>query len=111
MASTGHDLSHKAGELSGQAQMKKEEFVNQASNVAQDASNMTSASADHNNPSYTSQATNFLQQTGEQVKSMAQGAATAVKNTLGMNPDNTNPSSNTTISTANQPSNPTPTKI
>ncbi|KAF5741721.1 late embryogenesis abundant protein 2-like [Tripterygium wilfordii] len=69
MASTGHDLSHKAGELSGQAQ------------------------------------------TGEQVKSMAQGAATAVKNTLGMNPDNTNPSSNTTISTANQPSNPTPTKI
>ncbi|KAI4387058.1 hypothetical protein MLD38_004919 [Melastoma candidum] len=31
------------------------------------------------------QATNFLQQTGEQVKNMAQGAADAVKNTLGMN--------------------------
>ncbi|KAI4381956.1 hypothetical protein MLD38_007971 [Melastoma candidum] len=34
------------------------------------------------------QATNFLQQTGEQVKNMAQGAADAVKSTLGMNAGN-----------------------
>ncbi|XWS19069.1 hypothetical protein CRYUN_Cryun32bG0099400 [Craigia yunnanensis] len=37
------------------------------------------------NFTYTSQATNFLQQTGEQVKHMAEEAADAVKNTLGMN--------------------------
>ncbi|XP_024036697.1 late embryogenesis abundant protein 7 [Citrus clementina] len=53
-----------------------------------------------NDNTYKTQATNLLQQTGEQVKNMAQGAgeqvknmaqgaAHAVKNTLGMNADNT----------------------
>ncbi|OMO54276.1 late embryogenesis abundant protein 1-like protein [Corchorus capsularis] len=65
-------------------------------------------------------------QTGEQVKNMAQGAADAVKNTLGMNTDNTsagsNPPSSTNLNTpssapstttlnapsTNHPSNPSP---
>ncbi|WZZ11087.1 hypothetical protein YC2023_097008 [Brassica napus] len=38
------------------------------------------------NPSQTS--SGFLQQKGEEVKSMAQGASEAVKNKLGMNNDN-----------------------
>jgi hypothetical protein len=42
-------------------------------------------------------------QTGEQVKNMAQGAAEAVKNTLGMNTENT-PTTNT--GSLNHPINP-----
>ncbi|KAG7014122.1 hypothetical protein SDJN02_24295, partial [Cucurbita argyrosperma subsp. argyrosperma] len=62
------DLSFKAGETVGQAQVKKDE-------------------------------------TGEQVKSMAQGAAEAVKNTLGMKTD-----TDTTTSPNNNPTNnPSPT--
>ncbi|GKV35812.1 hypothetical protein SLEP1_g44024 [Rubroshorea leprosula] len=67
------------------------------------------------NASITSQATNFLQQTGEQVKNMAHGAAEAVKSSLGMTADNSaspNPSagssgnkqgSGPTASTGNNP--------
>lgn len=40
-------------------------------------------------------------QTGEQVKNMAQGAAEAVKNTLGMTPEN----ADNDVATANIPSN------
>ncbi|CAK7356582.1 unnamed protein product [Dovyalis caffra] len=43
-------------------------------------------------------------QTGEQVKNMAQGAAEAVKNTLGMNTENSTPTDNT--SSINRPINP-----
>ncbi|KAF9689942.1 hypothetical protein SADUNF_Sadunf01G0144600 [Salix dunnii] len=43
-------------------------------------------------------------QTGEQVKNMAQGAAEAVKNTLGMSTENTTPTENT--SSLNRPINP-----
>ncbi|MBA0691061.1 hypothetical protein Goari_008709 [Gossypium aridum] len=75
-------------ETTGQAQLARDEMLNQGSQ----ASDQTS--------SYTSQATNLLQQasippfiffknfgslTGEQMKNIAQGAADAVKNTLGMN--------------------------
>ncbi|KAI4325266.1 hypothetical protein MLD38_030680 [Melastoma candidum] len=59
------------------------------------------------------QATNFLQQTGEQVKHIAQGAAEAVKSTLGMNAgdhnatsrDSSTRSSNESSFTSNNPSN------
>ncbi|KAJ9692566.1 hypothetical protein PVL29_011558 [Vitis rotundifolia] len=65
------------------------------------------------NASYTQQASNFLQQTGEQVKNMAQGAAEAVKNTLGMNNENADnsvtanlPSNTSNPSNLSNPSNP-----
>ncbi|KAM3747795.1 hypothetical protein ACB098_05G061700 [Castanea mollissima] len=102
------DIGHRAGEITGQAQVKKDEFLDQASDAAHSAQNSSS--------NLTGQATNFLQQTGEQVKHMAQGAAVAVKNTLGLNTDspnstnyrsNTNsPSNPNTASNINSPSNP-----
>ncbi|KAJ4849897.1 hypothetical protein Tsubulata_031571 [Turnera subulata] len=89
---TQQEISSKAGEIVGQAQFKKDEvLLNQESQGS------------NQNESYTTQASNFLQQTGEQVKSMAQGAAEAVKNTLGMNPES---GPNTHISNANPPNNP-----
>ncbi|XP_010535129.1 PREDICTED: late embryogenesis abundant protein 2-like [Tarenaya hassleriana] len=102
MSST-QELSHKAGEITGQAQIKKDEYVNKASNALNEASQ--NSESDQNNPSITSQASSFLQQTGVQVKSMAQGAADAVKNTLGMNSDNNtgNPTTG-----RNHPTNPGP---
>ncbi|KAH1066526.1 hypothetical protein J1N35_031513 [Gossypium stocksii] len=71
---SGQNTSHTfANNATSQAQLARDEMLNQGSQ----ASDRTS--------SYTSQATNLLQQTGEQVKNIAQGAADAVKNTLGMN--------------------------
>ncbi|XVE52172.1 hypothetical protein DITRI_Ditri02bG0101300 [Diplodiscus trichospermus] len=108
--STADNIAHKAGEFTGQAQLKRDEIMDQASHGQ--ATN--SQSSENQNSSYTSQATNFLQQTGEQVKHMAQGAADAVKTTLGMNSaDNTsnapNPTANTTRSpSTDHPSNPAP---
>ncbi|KAL5975277.1 hypothetical protein ACLOJK_031956 [Asimina triloba] len=61
----------------GQAQVKKEELTSQASPPAQSAK-------DSSQQQGADQSGSFLQQTGEQVKSMAEGAAGAVKNTLGM---------------------------
>ncbi|GMY34170.1 late embryogenesis abundant protein 2-like [Fagus crenata] len=89
-------------------QVKKGEFLNQASDTAQSTQNSS--------PNLSGQATNFLQQTGEQVKNMAQEAAVVVKNTLGMNTDNkpnspnyrsntNNPSSISNPSNTNDPSN------
>uniref|UniRef100_A0A7N2LM25 Uncharacterized protein n=1 Tax=Quercus lobata TaxID=97700 RepID=A0A7N2LM25_QUELO len=117
------DIGNKAGEITGQAQVKKDELLDRASDAAHLAQNSS--------PNLTGQATNFLQQasrlralhkkcytslTGEQVKNMAQGAAVAVKNTLGLNtdsPNSTNNRSNTdnpsnpnTASTINNPSYP-----
>ncbi|KAK4590433.1 hypothetical protein RGQ29_020836 [Quercus rubra] len=102
------DIGNKAGEITSQAQVKKDELLDQASDAAHSAQNSS--------PNLTGQATNFLQQTGEQVKHMAQGAAVAVKNTLGLNTDspnstnyrsNTNsPSNPNTASNINNPSNP-----
>uniref|UniRef100_A0A9I9DSD0 Late embryogenesis abundant protein 1-like n=1 Tax=Cucumis melo TaxID=3656 RepID=A0A9I9DSD0_CUCME len=102
MASHQDNLSHKAGETVGQAQVKKDEMMNQPTAHDQSATQTASDLKD--------QAANFLQQTGEQVKNMAQGAAEAVKNTLGMNTDNTsNPNSNnpTNNPTTNPSNNPT----
>ncbi|XP_055828644.1 uncharacterized protein LOC129896716 [Solanum dulcamara] len=93
MAYQGSDNLHSSIQVPGQAQMRREELLNQPSDI--------------HNPSQ-GQATNLLQETGTQVKNMAQGAAgsavnmargvatgaahmaqgaaDAVKNTLGMNP-------------------------
>ncbi|TMW82766.1 hypothetical protein EJD97_004988 [Solanum chilense] len=95
MAHQGSDNFHSSIQVPGQAQMRREDLLNQPSDI-------------HNQ----SQSPNLLQETGTQVKNMAQGAAgsavnmargaatgaanmahnaaDAVKNTLGMNhPHNT----------------------
>ncbi|ESQ35261.1 hypothetical protein EUTSA_v10009177mg [Eutrema salsugineum] len=64
------DFSVKAGQIVGQAQVKRED-----------------CKVDNTN---SSQASGFFQQKGEKVKSMAQGASEAVKNTMGMSNDNSN---------------------
>merc|ERR1712183_611504 len=96
------DIGNKAGEIIGQAQVKKDELLDRASDAAHSAQNSSS--------NLTGQATNFLQQTGEQVKNMAQGAAVAVKNTLGWNTDSPNSTNNrsnpNTASNINNPSYP-----
>ncbi|KAF3669200.1 hypothetical protein BC332_27591 [Capsicum chinense] len=93
MANQGSDNLYSSINVPGQAQMRREDLLNQPSNI--------------HNPSQ-GQATNLFQETGTQVKNMAQGAAgsavnmargaasgaanmaqgaaDAVKNTLGMNP-------------------------
>ncbi|PIA65541.1 hypothetical protein AQUCO_00100796v1 [Aquilegia coerulea] len=70
---SSQNISNKAGKVTGQAQAKKDELMDRAGQATGQA------------------------QTGEQVMHMAQGAADAVKNTLGMQ----NTSSNTT--TTNNP--------
>ncbi|CAN6927938.1 unnamed protein product [Brassica oleracea] len=93
--SSNQELSHKAGEATGQVQLKKEEYLNKVShamNENADHHSHSHAEHDQNNPSLISQASNVIQQTGGQVKNMAQGAADAVKNTLGMSPATNNPS-------------------
>ncbi|CAK7356580.1 unnamed protein product [Dovyalis caffra] len=109
MANRGNDITYQAGELTGQVQAKKDDLLNQC----QEGCNQSTEDS-----SYTAQASNFIHQailpitslfcfllshTGEQVKNMAQGAAEAVKNTLGMNTENT-PTDNT--SSINRPINP-----
>ncbi|KAK6263978.1 hypothetical protein QQP08_019434 [Theobroma cacao] len=99
---TAQNIGNQGGDITGQAQVKKDETMNQASQG-------TNTQSSDQNSSIASQATNFLQQaspnffTGEQVKNMAQGAADAVKNTLGMNNDNSSNAPST-----NHPSNPSP---
>ncbi|KAK7836325.1 hypothetical protein CFP56_022747 [Quercus suber] len=48
------DIGNKAGEITGQAQVKKDEFLDQASDAAHSAQNSS--------PNLTGQATNFFQQ-------------------------------------------------
>ncbi|KAF8091105.1 hypothetical protein N665_0453s0013 [Sinapis alba] len=96
--SSSQELSHKAGEATGQVQLKKEEYLNKVShamneNIDKHTQSQSHAERDQNNPSLISQASSVIQQTGGQVKNMAQGAADAVKNTLGMSPATNNPSS------------------
>ncbi|KAG7600354.1 hypothetical protein ISN44_As06g044660 [Arabidopsis suecica] len=98
--SSSQQLSHSAGEVTGQVQLKKEEYLNNVSHAMnQNADHHTHSQPqlhsehDQNNPSLISQASSVIQQTGGQVKNMAQGAADAVKNTLGMSPATNSPSS------------------
>lgn len=62
-------------------QVKKDELVDKASQSARETKEETAG---------------FLQQTGEQVKNMAQGAADAVKNAVGMDTSSTAGSGTTT---------------
>ncbi|KAG7595001.1 hypothetical protein ISN45_Aa01g037250 [Arabidopsis thaliana x Arabidopsis arenosa] len=94
--SSSQQLSNSAGEVTGQVQLKKEEYLNNVSHAMnQNADHHTHSQSqlhsehDQNNPSLISQASS----TGGQVKNMAQGAADAVKNTLGMSPATNSPSS------------------
>ncbi|XP_010925934.1 uncharacterized protein [Elaeis guineensis] len=59
------DVRYKAGEAAGHAQVKKDETMDSARDAAQ-------------------QAGGYVQHAGEQVKNMAQGAADAMKNAVGM---------------------------
>ncbi|XP_045807718.1 late embryogenesis abundant protein 7-like [Trifolium pratense] len=70
-----------------------------AADKAHAAANTTGQAREENQQ----QAAGFLQQTGEQVKSMAQGAADSVKHALGMdgNSNNSNAASDNSASSGN----------
>ncbi|KAK7290425.1 hypothetical protein RIF29_04843 [Crotalaria pallida] len=79
--------SFNAGQTHGQTQAKAEDFIQSTKETASAAANRAHAAA--NTTGQTAQqnkeeAAGFLQQTGEQVKTMAQGAVDTVKHTLGM---------------------------
>ncbi|KAL3735327.1 hypothetical protein ACJRO7_024454 [Eucalyptus globulus] len=105
MANQGQDIGYAAGQMTGQAQLKKEECMDQASNEYQATMDKLSGTTPNSGYDIKGQATNFLQQTGEQVKSMAHGAAEAVKSTLGMNNDAAGDAA-TTVNPPNNPSYP-----
>ncbi|KAL2325959.1 hypothetical protein Fmac_025017 [Flemingia macrophylla] len=76
-----------AGQSQGQTQAKAEnmmqstkEIASAATEKAQSTANTTGQTVEQNKE----EAAGFLHQTGEQVKSMAQGAMDSVKHTLGM---------------------------
>ncbi|XP_052191404.1 late embryogenesis abundant protein 1 [Diospyros lotus] len=73
-----------AGQTRSEAQAKTEELVNTAQNTADKACDKMADSSEEAQRGK-EQSASFLQQTGEQVMSMAQGAIDGVKNTLGMN--------------------------
>ncbi|KAK0608751.1 hypothetical protein LWI29_035371 [Acer saccharum] len=76
-----------AGQTKGNAQAKTEEWVESAQNTANAARDKASNAAQSTHDSAlqgADQSAGFLQQTGEKVASMAQGAVDGVKNTLGM---------------------------
>ncbi|KAK0596311.1 hypothetical protein LWI29_014575 [Acer saccharum] len=114
MNSQGQNIGSNVDELGGHAQMKRD-VMNESAHSAQEALDRLSDSQSGQNNTYTSQASTFLSQkgeqvknmaqgAGEQVKSMAQGAAEAVKNTLGMS--NENPGDYTSTTNINSPANP-----
>ncbi|XP_059653976.1 late embryogenesis abundant protein 1-like [Cornus florida] len=81
---------YNAGQARGNAQAKTEEWVQSAQNTANSAQNATNRACDNVADSRDTaqqereQNPGFLQQTGEQVMHMAQGAIDGVKNTLGV---------------------------
>ncbi|KAL7219998.1 hypothetical protein ACSBR2_012955 [Camellia fascicularis] len=73
-----------AGQTHGQAQAKTEEWVQSAQNTANktcDKMADSKESAQHGKE----ESAGFLQQTGEKMANMAQGAIDGMKNTLGIN--------------------------
>nr|CAD1843425.1 unnamed protein product [Ananas comosus var. bracteatus] len=70
------DIRYKAGEAAGHAQIKKNEMMDKASGVAQSCKESCQQGGE--------KAGGFMQQAGEQVMQMAQGAADTVKNAVGM---------------------------
>ncbi|KAK0597164.1 hypothetical protein LWI29_022402 [Acer saccharum] len=103
MNSQGQNIGSSVDELGGHAQMKRE-VMKESAHSAQEALDRLSDSQSGQNNTYSSHASTFLSQKGEQVKSMAQGAAEAVKNTLGMS--NENPEDYTSTTNINNPINP-----
>ncbi|KAK1591772.1 hypothetical protein Q3G72_013447 [Acer saccharum] len=76
-----------AGQTKGNAQAKTEEWIESAQNTANAARDKASNAAQSTHESAkqgADQRAGFLQQTGEKVANMAQGAVDGVKNTLGM---------------------------
>ncbi|TXG72464.1 hypothetical protein EZV62_001043 [Acer yangbiense] len=76
-----------AGQTKGNAQAKTEEWIESAQNTANAARDKASNAAQSTHDSTkqgVDQSAGFLQQTGEKVANMAQGAVDGVKNTLGM---------------------------
>ncbi|KAH7521889.1 late embryogenesis abundant protein D-7 [Ziziphus jujuba] len=65
-----------AGQSHGQAKAKTEDWIGSTKDSAQSAQQSAQETKQ--------EAAGILQQTGEQVKNMAQGAVDTVKNTLGM---------------------------
>ncbi|KAI9160800.1 hypothetical protein LWI28_011655 [Acer negundo] len=104
MNSQGQNIGSNVDELGGHAQMKKRDVMIESAHSAQEALDRLSDSQSGQNNTYASQASTFLSQKGEQVKNMAQGAAEAVKNTLGMS--NENPGDYTSNTNINNPTNP-----
>ncbi|KAL3628059.1 hypothetical protein CASFOL_028161 [Castilleja foliolosa] len=77
-----------AGQSHGQAQGKTEQWVESAKSTANQAHDKACEAAGKSQEQAhrsKDETTGFLQQTGEQVANMAQGAIDGVKNTLGMN--------------------------
>ncbi|XP_052206916.1 late embryogenesis abundant protein 1-like [Diospyros lotus] len=73
-----------AGQTHGQARAKTEDLVQSAQSTANAASEKLADSGD-SAQQHKEEAAGFIQQTGEQVVQMAQGAIDGVKNTLGIN--------------------------
>ncbi|KAH6820918.1 hypothetical protein C2S53_015220 [Perilla frutescens var. hirtella] len=82
-----NNQSFNAGQTHGGAQASTEQFLDSAKESANKAHDKAHEAAGHSQgqaqQSKEENAT-FLQQTGEQVANMAQGAIDGVKNTLGM---------------------------
>ena len=85
MSSAKQDFN--AGQSHGQGQAKTEEWIASTKDTANAARNKTASAAQSVEESAQQgrdQSAGFIQQTGEQVENMAQGAVDSVKNTLGM---------------------------
>ncbi|KAI3832266.1 hypothetical protein MKX03_011981 [Papaver bracteatum] len=83
--------SFNAGATKGHAQAKTQEWVESAKDTAQSARDKTADAAQSASDSAQQkreEASGFLQQTGEQVINMAQGAMDSVKSTLGVGDNN-----------------------
>nr|DAD20110.1 TPA_asm: hypothetical protein HUJ06_021573 [Nelumbo nucifera] len=83
----------RAGETHGHAQAKTEECIQSAKDTASTACDKTENAAQSTRDSAQQQDSGFLQQTGEKIADMAQGAVDSVKNTLGIGDNSNNNSS------------------
>lgn len=88
-------------------QVKKDESVDKASTASESTKESTVENAQNYAYELKDQASAILQQTGEQVKNMAQGAAEAVKSTLGINDlsSDNNAATSAATSATNPPTN------
>merc|ERR1711924_387471 len=83
--------NYKSGQAHGQGQAKTEEWVQSTKDTANATKDKTASAAQSAQESAQhgkDQSAGFLQQTGEQVKNMAQNAVDSVKNTIGMAENN-----------------------